>query len=138
MPEKSFGEKSHQPDKLLRSREPCFQHAFRATRKGRLWVVKKFREDTWHTLELLLGTITLIDHTRKQVHIYIKEASTNSHGSKRNFYSVEEKSHSWQGNFVNLSLTMVFLRNLILGIMIYLRWLRQFVIFHLLTEVGNC
>ena len=42
-----------------------FRHAFRVTKKGKLWVVKKFREVTWHTLEPLLGDITLAYHTRK-------------------------------------------------------------------------
>lgn len=48
-----------------------FRHAFRATRRGKLLVVKKFREDTWLTLEPILGDTTLNDHTRKQVQMHM-------------------------------------------------------------------
>ena len=43
-----------------------FQHTCRATRKGKLLALKKFREHIWHALEPLSGDITFADHTRKR------------------------------------------------------------------------
>ena len=34
-------------------------------------MVKKFRADTWHTIEPLLGDTSLNDHTRKQVQMHM-------------------------------------------------------------------
>ena len=38
--------------------------------------MKKFREDTWHTLEPLLGDTSLNDHTRKQVQMHMAAKGT--------------------------------------------------------------
>jgi len=66
-----------------------FRHPFRATKKGKLWVVKKFREDTWHTLEPLLGDITLAYHTRKQVQMHMA-AKEILNRLKKNIKDIEE------------------------------------------------